>query len=164
MKIWREFRNFAFKGNVIDLAVGVIIGGAFGKIVSALVGDIIMPLVSLLLPNGEWRTAAITLRERPPAGPDGDVRLLLGDLASVIVDFAIVGFMLFLLVRAINTLEGRLEGPHEPVNRDCPECLEKVPYRAKRCKYCTQELPPVQSSPDVSARAPGLHPADARTK
>jgi len=162
MKVWKEFRDFAFKGNVIDLAVGVIIGGAFGKIVSALVGDIIMPLVSLILPNGEWRSAAITLRERPPAGPDGDVRLLLGDLASVMVDFAIVGFMLFLLVRGINSLE-KLR-PHEPVNRDCPECLEKVPYHANRCKYCPQELPVLQSAPDASARAPGLQPTGARHK
>lgn len=143
MKVWNEFRDFAFKGNVIDLAVGVIIGGAFGKIVSGLVSDVIMPIVSLILPNGEWRTAALTLRERPPAGPDGDVRLLFGDLASVLVDFLIVGFILFLLVRAINSLHKM--HPHEPSNRECPECLEKVAYRAKRCKWCTSELPPMAS-------------------
>jgi large conductance mechanosensitive channel len=143
MKIWKEFRDFAFKGNVVDLAIGVIIGGAFGKIVSALVGDMIMPLVSLILPNGEWRNAALTLRALPPDGPEGDVRLMLGDLASVVVDFLIVGFMLFLIVRAVNSLE-KLH-PHEPTNRECPQCLEKVPYRAKRCKFCTQELPPLDT-------------------
>jgi len=153
MKIWKEFREFAFKGNVVDLAIGVIIGGAFGKIVTALVSDIIMPIVSLVLPNGEWRNAAITLRELPPDGPQGDARLMLGDLASVLVDFLIVGFMLFLLVRAINSLE-KLR-PHEPVNRECPECLEKVPYHAKRCKYCTQELPAMTSA----AVAPQSPPA-----
>jgi large conductance mechanosensitive channel len=152
MKIWKEFRDFAFKGNVIDLAIGVIIGGAFGKIVSALVGDVIMPLVSMLLPNGEWRNAAITLRELPPEGPQGDARLMLGDLASVVVDFLIVGFMLFLLVRGINSLEKMR--PHEPVNRECPQCLEKVAYRAKRCKYCTQELPSMDGS-DGALRSKG---------
>jgi large conductance mechanosensitive channel len=139
MHIWKDFRDFAFKGNVVDLAIGVIIAGAFGKIVSALVGDVIMPMVSLILPNGEWRTAAITLRELPPDGPDGDVRLLLGDLSSVVVDFMIVGFVLFLLVRAITRIE-KLH-PHEPTNRECPACLEKVAYHAKRCKYCTSDLP-----------------------
>jgi large conductance mechanosensitive channel len=149
MNVWKEFRDFAFKGNVIDLAVGVIIGGAFGKIVTGLVSDVIMPMVSLILPNGEWRTAAITLRERPPAGPDGDVRLLLGDLGSVVVDFLIVGFILFLLVRGINGIE-KLH-PHEPINRECPDCLEKVAYRAKRCKWCTSELPPLASQESEGA-------------
>jgi large conductance mechanosensitive channel len=139
MNVWKDFRDFAFKGNVVDLAIGVIIGSAFGKIVSALVGDVIMPLVSLILPNGEWRQASITMRERPPDGPDGDVRLMLGDLASVVVDFLIVGFVLFLLVRAISRIQ-KLH-PHEPTNKSCPACLEKVAYRAKRCKWCTSEIP-----------------------
>ena len=73
--MWKEFREFAFKGNVVDLAIGVVIGGAFGKIVSALVADVIMPIVSLVMPDGEWRKAAITLRQMPPDGPEGDVRL-----------------------------------------------------------------------------------------
>lgn len=137
--MWKEFRDFAFKGNVVDLAIGVIIGGAFGKIVTALVADVIMPLVSLILPSGEWRKASITLREMAPAGPEGDVQLLLGDLASIVVDFLIVGCVLFLLVRALNRL-AKLH-PHEPTNRDCPACLEKVAYRAKRCRYCTSDLP-----------------------
>ncbi|HEX5655942.1 MAG TPA: large conductance mechanosensitive channel protein MscL, partial [Polyangiales bacterium] len=76
----KEFREFAFKGNVVDLAIGVIIGAAFGKIVTAMVNDIIMPFVSLILPSGEWRAAAVTLVEKPPEGPEGDVRLLVGDL------------------------------------------------------------------------------------
>ena len=139
MNVWKDFRDFAFKGNVVELAVGVIIGAAFGKIISAMVGDVIMPLISLILPNGEWRKAAFTLRELPPAGPEGDVRLMLGDLASVVVDFLIVGFVLYLLVRGISRLE-KLH-PQEPTNRECPECLEKVAYRAKRCKYCTSQLP-----------------------
>lgn len=137
--MWKDFRDFAFKGNVVDLAIGVIIGTAFGKIVTAIVNDVIMPLVSLILPSGEWRQAAVTLRERDPVGPEGDVRLLLGDLASVVVDFLIVGFVLFLAVRGLSKL--KKPDPKEPANRDCPACLEKVAYRAKRCKFCTSELP-----------------------
>lgn len=136
--MWKEFRDFAFKGNVIDLAIGVIIGAAFGKIVTAMVNDVIMPVVSLVLPSGEWRKAAITLRENPPDGPDGDARLLLGDLAAVLVDFVIVGVVLFLVVRTLNKFKGP---PPPPSNRDCPECLEKVPLQAKRCKFCTSALP-----------------------
>lgn len=143
MSMWKEFRDFAFKGNALDLAIGVIIGGAFGKIVTALVGDVIMPVISLILPDGEWRKAAVTLRQMPPPGPEGDVRLLLGDLTSVTVDFLIVGFVLFVLVRGINGIE-KLH-PKEPASRDCPACLEKVAYRAKRCKWCTSELPSLTS-------------------
>jgi large conductance mechanosensitive channel len=136
--MWKEFRDFAFKGNVVDLAIGVIIGAAFGKIVTAMVNDIIMPLVALILPSGEWRQAAITLRERDPVGPEGDVRLLVGDLASVLVDFLIVGLVLFLVVRGLNRF--KKSDPKEPTLRDCPACLEKVAFKAKRCKYCTSEL------------------------
>jgi large conductance mechanosensitive channel len=138
--MWKEFRDFAFKGNVVDLAIGVIIGAAFGKIVTATVNDIIMPFVSMILPSGEWRTAAITLREVDPPGPEKDVALLVGDLASVFVDFLIVGFVLFLVVRAINKLKGP-PPPAEVTTRDCPECLEKVALAAKRCKFCTSALP-----------------------
>src|SRR4051794_753010 len=77
--MWKDFREFAFKGNVIDLAIGVIIGGVFGKTVTAMVNDLIMPFVSLILPSGEWQKAAITLRQLPPEGPEGDARLMLGD-------------------------------------------------------------------------------------
>jgi large conductance mechanosensitive channel len=138
--MWKEFREFAFKGNVVDLAIGVIIGGAFGKIVSASVADVIMPLVSLILPSGEWRKAAITLRENPPDGPDGDVRLLVGDLASVLVDFMIVGFVLFLVVRTINRLKHQ-PAPASPSTRECPMCAETVAIKARRCKFCTSDLP-----------------------
>jgi large conductance mechanosensitive channel len=141
--MWKEFRDFAFKGNVVDLAIGVIIGGVFGKIVTASVNDLIMPLVSLILPSGEWKLAAITLRELPPDGPTGDVRLLVGDLASVVVDFLIVAFVLFFTVRALH----RLQHPHAkpgaapaPTTRECPMCLEQVPLQARRCKYCTSDL------------------------
>jgi large conductance mechanosensitive channel len=138
----KEFREFAFKGNVVDLAIGVIIGAAFGKIVTALVNDIIMPVVSLVLPGGSWRQFAITLREIDPPGPDGDVRLLIGDLSSVIVDFLIVGFVLFMVVRMINRVKQKPEAAATPSTHPCPACLEQVALKATRCKFCTSELVP----------------------
>lgn len=107
--MWKEFKEFAFKGNVIDLAVGVVIAGAFGKIVTALVANIIMPLVSLAMPSGDWRAAALTLKEVDPPGPEGDVRLLFGDLAAVTIDFLIVAAVLFLVIRGITKLTKREE-------------------------------------------------------
>jgi large conductance mechanosensitive channel len=137
--MWKEFREFAFKGNVVDLAIGVIIGAAFGKIVTAMVNDIIMPFVSLILPSGEWRTTAVTLVERPPSGPEGDARLLVGDLMSVTVDFLIVGLVLFAVVRTLNKFK-HVEPPPAPTEKQCPQCLEKVNLKAKRCKFCTSDL------------------------
>ena len=90
-------------------------------------------------PASVW-TVAITLAVRPPDGPDGDVRLLVGDLASVVVDFMIVGWVLFLVVRGLTQL--RKHNPKEPANKTCDSCLEKVAYHAKRCKFCTSELQP----------------------
>jgi large conductance mechanosensitive channel len=139
--MWKEFREFAFKGNVVDLAIGVVIGGAFGKIVSAIVADVIMPIVSLVMPDGEWRKAAITVRQLPPDGPEGDVRLMVGNLASVVVDFLIVGFVLFLVVRTINRF--RAAPPPTPNTKECPQCAEMVAIKAHRCKFCTSELPAV---------------------
>jgi large conductance mechanosensitive channel len=140
----KEFREFAFKGNVVDLAIGVVIGGVFGKIVTAFVNDLVMPMVSLVLPSGEWRQAAITLRELPPEGPEGDTRLLVGDLASVVVDFLIVAFVLFMVVRGINRLKARppSAAPAAPTTRECPMCLEQVALQAKRCKFCTSNIAP----------------------
>src|SRR5262245_19683025 len=102
----KDFKEFAFKGNVVHLAVGVIIGGAFGKIVKAVVDDLVMPAVSLALPSGDWRQAAWTLRHAGPAGPEGDVRVLLGDFVGVTIDFLIVAMVLFLVVRLINRTRG----------------------------------------------------------
>jgi large conductance mechanosensitive channel len=140
----KEFRDFAFKGNVVDLAIGVIVGGAFGKIVTATVNAIIMPMVSLALPQGSFRQFAITLRESPPDGPEGDVRLMVGDLLSVTIDFVIVAFILFLVVRTISRFQKKEEAavPSAPTTRECPACLEQVALAAKRCKFCTSELKP----------------------
>jgi large conductance mechanosensitive channel len=99
--MWGDFKAFAFKGNVVDLAVGVIIGASFQKIVSALVDDLIMPIVGLMLPGGNWRDAGITLREMDPPGPEGDTIIRVGNLLAVTLDFLIVAFVLFLIVRIV---------------------------------------------------------------
>jgi len=104
-----DFKKFAFKGNVIDLAVGVVIGAAFGKIVSALVADLVMPVVSLVLPSGDWRTAGLVLRTA--ADPKDNVVLKYGDFLGAVLDFFVVAVALFLIVsRIIKAAEGRSEG------------------------------------------------------
>lgn len=142
----KEFRDFAFKGNVIDLAVGVVIGAAFGKIVAGMVDDIIMPIVSLAMPSGEWREAALTLRELPPEGPQGDVSLKLGHLASVFVDFLIVALVLFLVVRVVQRMRAQNQPAPEPPHRECPHCLESIPKKASKCRACASTVEPILNS------------------
>lgn len=136
-----DFKKFAFKGNVIDLAVGVVIGAAFGKIVSALVADLVMPIVALVLPSGDWRTSGLVLKEA--ADPKDNVVLKYGDFIGAVLDFFVVALVLFLVVsRIIKAAEGKLSKPAEapPAIKECPACCETVPAKATRCKYCTSEL------------------------
>ena len=138
MSFFADFRTFAFKGNVVDLAVGVIIGGAFGKIVTALVGDVIMPMVALILPSGDWRANGIVLRHA--AEPKDDVVLKYGDFAGNVLDFLIVALVLFLIVsRIVKAAEARF-GKAEATTKECPFCLETIPLKATRCKACTATL------------------------
>ena len=136
MSFWSDFKTFAFKGNAVDLAVGVVIGAAFGKIVSALVADAIMPVVSLVLPSGDWRSSGVVLRHA--ADPKNDVVLKYGDFAGAILDFLIVAMVLFLVVsKLVKTAEARFGGVKAATTKECPFCLEQVPLKATRCKACT---------------------------
>jgi large conductance mechanosensitive channel len=138
MSIWQDFKGFAFKGNVVDLAVGVVIGSAFGKIVSALVADFIMPVVALAMPAGEWRENGIVLREG--ATPKETVIFKYGDFLGNVLDFFIVAFVLFLLVsKIVKAAEGRL-GIANVTTKPCPWCTEVIPVAAKKCKFCCSEL------------------------
>ncbi len=143
MALLEDFKKFAFKGNVVDLAVGVVIGGAFGKIVSALVADFVMPIVALILPSGDWRMNAITLRQA--ADPKDNVLLKYGDFMGAVIDFLIVAFVLFLIVsRIIKAIEKRALKPEPaaaPSIKECKFCLETIPAKATRCKACTSEQP-----------------------
>src|SRR3974390_2392878 len=139
MSFLSDFRTFAFKGNVVDLAVGVIIGGAFGKIVTALVGDVIMPVVALILPSGDWRANGIVLRHA--ADPKDDVVLKYGDFAGNVLDFLIGALVLFILVsRVVKAAEARFGKPAEATTKECPFCTETISVKATRCKACTSTL------------------------
>ena len=146
MSLYEDFKKFAFKGNVIDLAVGVVIGAAFGKIVSALVADFIMPFVALVMPSGDWRTHGYILRQA--ADPKDNVVLKYGDFLGAVLDFLIVAMVLFLIVsKIIKAAEAKLQkAPGEPEVKpdvkECPFCFETVPAKATRCKGCTSELAP----------------------
>src|SRR5262245_14125303 len=138
MSVWQDFKGFAFKGNVVDLAVGVVIGAAFGKIVSALVADFIMPIVALAMPAGEWRENGIVLREG--ATPKETVILKYGDFLGQVLDFFIIAFVLFIIIsKIVKTAEGRL-GLSAATTKPCPWCTEAIPVAAKKCKFCCSDL------------------------
>ena len=129
MSLIKEFKEFALKGNMIDLAVAVVIGGAFGKVVSAIVSDLVMPIVGAILPGGEWRTFTAT-----------PLKLQVGDFLGAIIDFLIVSMVIFLTVVK---LMGALKKPAPagaPTTRACPECLEIIPIAARRCRACTSPI------------------------
>ena len=142
MAFIEDFKKFAFKGNVVDLAVGVVIGGAFGKIVSALVADLFMPIVALFLPSGDWRNNGIVLRRA--ADPKDDVAIKYGDLFGAVLDFLVIALVLFFVVsRLLKAAEGRLgrsKPPEAPLIKECPFCCETVPIKATRCKFCTSQF------------------------
>lgn len=121
-----EFRGFLTKTNALALAVGVIIGAAVGNVVSALVADILMPIIGLALPGGGWRDAKLAL--------GGDSAILYGHFLGVILDFVIIAFVVFLIVR---TLVKPVPEPAAEPMRKCPECLDMIPQAARRCRACT---------------------------
>ena len=126
MSLVSEFKAFALKGNVIDLAVAVVIGGAFGKIVTALVADLIMPLVAALLPGSEWRTYTIT-----------SLHFKVGDFLGAVIDFFLIAVVLFLVVVKLMGALKHKAPEIGPTTKNCAECLETIPLQAKRCRACT---------------------------
>ena len=140
----KEFKEFAMRGNVLDMAIGIIIGAAFGKIVTSFVNDVLMPPLGLLLGNSDFSNKFITLKGESFATLDaareaGSVTLNYGLLANTIIDFVIVAFAIFIVVKQINTLKKKPEAP-PPNTKDCPFCLSTVPIKASRCGHCTSEL------------------------
>ena len=134
-----EFRGFLTKTNALALAVGVIIGGAVGSIVSALAADILMPVIGLFLPGGGWRDAKFVLStSTDAAGKVSENAILYGHFLSVVIDFVIISFVLFLIVRTL--IKPVPEPPAEP-QKKCPECLEMIPQAARRCRACTAAVP-----------------------
>jgi large conductance mechanosensitive channel len=133
----KEFKQFALKGNVVDMAVGIIIGVAFGKIVSSLVSDVLMPPIGMLLGNMDFSNLAITLREATATAPAVTVKY--GTFLNTVIDFVIVAFVIFFLVKQMNRLK-KPDAPTEPTTKKCPYCLESIPIGATRCGHCTSSL------------------------
>jgi len=147
--MFKEFKEFALKGNVVDMAVGIIIGAAFGTIVNSLVSDIIMPPIGLILGKVDFSSLFIVLKEGMVPGPyhslavakaAGAVTVNYGAFINTIVSFLIVSFAVFFLVRNINKLRREEEAPPVATTRECPYCLSVIPIKATRCAYCTSEI------------------------
>jgi len=137
MGMLKEFKEFAMKGNVIDMAVGIIIGAAFGKIVSSLVSDLLMPPIGVLLGNVDFSSLAVTLREKTATAPA--VTLKYGVFINTVIDFLIVAFAIFVVIKQLNRLK-KPEAPAEPTTKDCPRCLMSIPIKATRCGHCAVDL------------------------
>jgi large conductance mechanosensitive channel len=146
----QEFTKFAMRGNVVDMAVGIIIGGAFGTIVKSLVADVIMPPIGLLLGGVDFSDLFLTLKEGVTAGPyatlasaqeAGAVTISYGLFVNSVISFVIVAFAVFLLIRGINKMQTEEEeSEKEVITKDCPFCVTSIPINAKRCPNCTSEL------------------------
>lgn len=148
--MFKEFKQFAMRGNVVDMAVGIIIGAAFGAIVKSLVDDVIMPPIGMILGNVDFSNLFVVLKEgAAAAGPyvsveaakrAGAVTLNYGLFINAVISFLIVAFAVFMLIRTMNRLKTAEEGPAEPTTRDCPRCLSAIPVKATRCPYCTSDI------------------------
>jgi large conductance mechanosensitive channel len=141
----KEFKDFAMRGNVLDLAIGVIIGGAFGKIITSLVNDILMPPIGLLLGKVDFSNLYIDLSgghyaSLAAAKDAGAATINYGSFLNTIIDFLIVGFVIFLIIRQINRLQKPTPKPVAPSTKECPYCLTSIPMKATRCPACTSEL------------------------
>jgi len=143
--MFKEFREFAMRGNVLDMAVGIIIGIAFGAIVTSLVNDIIMPPIGLALGRIDFSNLFLNLSggsyaTLAAARDAGAVTINYGLFVNAVINFFIVAFVLFLVVRSMNKLKRREEAPAEPTTKECPFCLSQIPIKATRCPHCTSQL------------------------
>ena len=146
----KEFKDFAMRGNVVDMAVGIVIGAAFGKIVGSVVSDIIMPPIGLVLGGVDFTNLYVVLKEGGKAGPylaladaqaAGAVTLNYGMFINQIVSFTIVAFALFMVVKGMNAMKREAPAPPAaPTTKDCPQCATAIPIAAKRCPHCTSQL------------------------
>ena len=148
--MFKEFKEFAMRGNVVDMAVGIIIGGAFGTIVMSLVTDILMPPIGLILGGVDFTDLFLTLKEGASPGPyatlasaqeAGAVTVAYGLFLNSVVSFLIIALSVFFVIKGVNAMKRREEEPSmEPTTKDCPYCLSSVPLKATRCPFCTSEL------------------------
>ena len=144
----KEFKEFAMKGNVIDMAVGIIIGAAFGTIIKSLVDDVLMPPIGLLLGNVDFSNFFLVIKEGKVAGPyaslaaakaAGAVSVNIGVFINTIISFLIVAFSVFLVIKNVNRFK-KIPPPPDPTTKECPFCFTSIPIKATRCPHCTTEL------------------------
>jgi large conductance mechanosensitive channel len=147
--MWKEFKEFALQGNVVDMAVGIIIGAAFGTIIKSLVDDVIMPPIGLLLGGVDFSDFFILLKAGSPAAPyasladaqaAGAVTINYGVFVNAMISFLIVALVIFFLIRMMNRMRREEEAPEEPTSKECPFCLSTIPIKATRCAFCTSQL------------------------
>ena len=136
MGMIKEFKEFAMRGNVVDMAVGIIIGAAFGKIISSLVNDIIMPPIGLLLGNLDFSELAITLKDKTEAA--GAVTIKYGLFINTVLDFVIVAFAIFMMIKQLNRFKKAEVA--EVTTKECPKCFSTISIKATRCPNCTSEI------------------------
>jgi large conductance mechanosensitive channel len=143
--VLKEFKEFAMRGSVVDLAAGVVIGGAFGKVVSSLVDDVIMPPIGRLLGRVDFSNLFFNLSDKSyetlaTAKAAGAPTINYGLFLNTVINFLIVGFCIFLLVKQMNRFAAKPMPPAAPTTRDCPQCAMSIPLAAKRCGHCTTQL------------------------
>ena len=146
----KEFKEFALKGNALDMAVGIVIGAAFGTIIGSLVADVIMPPIGLLLGSVDFSNLFLVLKEGKVAGPyaslaaakaAGAVSMNIGVFINTIINFIILAFAVFLLVRSVNQMRRKEQAPPPaPTTKDCPHCFTAISIKATRCPHCTSDL------------------------
>ncbi len=142
----QEFKEFTMRGNVLDMAIGVIIGAAFGKIITSFVNDILMPPIGLLLGRVDFSNLFVNLSGQPygsleEAQAAGAATINYGLFLNTVLDFIIVAFVVFLLIRQVNRLKRESEAPPaEPTTKECSYCLSTIPIKATRCPHCTSEI------------------------
>ena len=147
----KEFKEFALKGNVVDMAVGIVIGGAFGTIVKSLVNDVIMPPIGILLGGVDFSNLVLVAQDGDPTGPystlaqaqeAGAVTVNYGLFFNSVISFLIIALAIFFVIKSINALqrEQEEEKPAEPTSKDCGFCATEIPLQATRCPHCTSQL------------------------
>jgi large conductance mechanosensitive channel len=140
----RDFQDFVMKGNIFELAVGVIIGSAFGKVVSSFVESIIMPIVSVFIPGGTWREAKLVLGTiTDPKDPKKIVEnaILIGQFLGGLLDFLTIALVIFLIIRALAKVKRKEKKIAAADTKECLYCLSTIPIEASKCAYCTSDLP-----------------------
>ncbi len=143
----KEFKEFVMRGNVLDLAVAVIMGAAFGAVVTSLVTDIVMPPIGLLTGGMDFKDLFVALNNQTypslaAAKTAGAPVLAYGNFANTVINFLIVAFAVFILIKQVNRFKKPAPAPSAPTTKECPQCLMTIPLQASRCAHCTSELRP----------------------